>query len=308
MRYKALLIFVIVITSILTVPVHATVTIEPLRSGTIQTKIALSYYQNLTKFPTQTRTVDDTTDPSLKSTFAKSLKDAQTASQLTQVNVQVRSSDYWLNVTASLDIANVTTIRGDLLNASTTWKAFHVDADLRAGDFSYNTVGGRYLRPVYDYYINASRFVSRPNATITGVTFLSNQTSLGGNPAANLAGNLTLLDLRPLNVPLDQWGYRYNLENHTTTWRYSPLPLILASIKVSNPSGRTVTLISNFSYDATIIVTGFGRAKGNNVLVDIGSGQREVVMLIVVILSVAVAIWAQILYRRRRKKAIMGRR
>jgi hypothetical protein len=240
--------------------------------------------------------------------FSKSLRDAQPASQLSQVNVQVRSSDYWLNVTASLDIVNVTTIRGDILNASTTWKAFHVDADLRAGDVSYNTVGRRYLRPVYDYYINASRFVSRPNAVITGVTFLSNQTSIGGNQAANQAGNITLLDLRGLNVPLGQWEYRYNLENDTTTWRYSPPPAVISSIKVSRPTGGTVTLISSFSYDAIIIVTGLARAKGNNVLVDIGSGQREVIMLVVVILSVAVAIWAQILYRRRRKNAIMGRR
>lgn len=308
MRYKAILIFVIVTVSMFVVPVHAASVTIDVRSGALQSRMVLSFYQNMTRLPSQTSTIDGTADPLLMASFAKSLKNAQSISQLSQVNVQVRSSDYWLNVSASLGVANVTTVRGDILNASTTWKAFHVDADLRAGDISYNTIGSRYLRPVFNYYINASRFVSRPNATITGVTFLSNQTSIGGNQAANQAGNITLFDLRPLNVSLDQWRYNYTFENDTTTWRYSPPTTVVSSIKISRPLNKTFTLVSNFAYDATIVVTGLARSKGNNVLVDIGSGQREVVMLCVIIVSVAAAIWAQILYRRRRKKVILGRR
>ena len=80
-----------------------------------------------------------------------------------------------------------------------TWRRFNVSTDLRSGNFSYNTVGSVYLRPVVDYYVNASKFENNPNATIKGVNFFLNQTRVvAGSAEANNVGNFTMLDFRPL--------------------------------------------------------------------------------------------------------------
>jgi hypothetical protein len=311
MRFQVILLFVIILGSTFIIPVKAagvTITLE--QDGTIQSRMVLSFHQNMTQLPTRTSTIDSNTDSSLMANFTKSLTQTQPSPKLSHVVIQVVSSADWLNATASMSLSGVSTFQGDIMNASTTWKAFHVDADLQADSLSYNTVGRRYIRPVYNYYVNASRFVSRPNAIITGVTFFSNQTSIGGLQAANQAGNLTLFDFRSLNATLDQWTYRYNLENNTSTWRFSPPPAIISSIKYSRGLNKTSTILMfcNYWFDSEILVTGLARSKGNNVLVDVGSGRSELVMTALVIVSIAAAVWIQVLYRRRRKKTILGRR
>lgn len=308
MRAQVILLFIIILGSTLIIPVKAAGVTITIQDGTIQSKMVLSFHQNMTQLPTRTSTVDSNTDPSLMTNFAQSLSQTQPSPKLSKVVIQVVSTANWLNVTAFMSLSDVTTLQGDIMNASTTWKAFHVDADLQADTLSYNTVGKRYIRPVYNYYVNASRFIGRPNSTITGVTFFSNQTSIGGPQAANQAGNLTLFDFRPLNTTLDQWKYQYNLENDTSTWRFSPAPAIISSIKYSRGLNRTSTIFCNYQFDSEIVVIGLARSKGNNVLVDAGSGRSELVMTALVIVSIAAAIWVQLLYRRRRKKTILGRR
>ena len=306
MHHKGTLILLIIMGSLFIAPVQSANVTITIHSGTIESRMALSFNQNMTQLPSQSNTIDGATDASLMTNFNKSLRDTQ-PSKLSNVRIQVASNNNWLNATVSLTISGATSQQGDIMNASTTWKAFHVDADLRVDNLSYNTVGSRYLRSVYDYYVNASRFIGRRNSIITGVTFFDNQTSIGGNQAANQAGNLTLFDFRPLNASLDRWQYRYNLENDTTTWNYSPPATNLYSIRVTVGLNRTFTIFSNYVYDAEIIASGLARSKGNNVLADVGSGQMELTMTAVVIATIAAAIWAQILYRRRRKKAILKR-
>jgi hypothetical protein len=107
---------------------------------------------------------------------------------------------------------------------------------------------------------------------------------------------------------LKQWDYKYNLENDTTTWRYSPAPIITSSIKVTKGLNSTSTIIADYGYRAEIVVTGLARSQGDGVVVDVGSGNKELIMTGIVILAIVVAIWIQFLYRARRKRAILGRR
>ncbi|MGA3405912.1 MAG: hypothetical protein ABSD49_09295 [Candidatus Bathyarchaeia archaeon] len=279
-----------------------------IRNGTIASEMVLSVHQNMTQFPTQITKLDGATDSSLMGNFTKALRNADPSATLSQLTLTISSSANWMNVTASIDISGVTAQSGDITNTTTTWRSYYVDADLRAGNLSFNTVGSRYLRPVYDYYENATRYIGKPNATINGITFLSNDTSIGGDQAANQAGNLTLFDFKPLNVSLNQWDYKYNLENNTTTWRYSPAPIITSSIKVTKGLNSTSTIIADYGYRAEIVVTGLARSQGDGVVVDVGSGNKELIMTGIVILAIVVAIWIQFLYRARRKRAILGRR
>lgn len=307
MRFKVILIFIVVFGSMCIVPVHASDVTISIRNGAIESKIVLSFHQNMTQFPEAGVKLDGLTDTSLMSNFTAALRRLDALAEVTQVTVAVASNTTWLNVTASMSVAAVATHEGDMVNATTAWKSFHVDADMRAGNLSYNAVGRRYLRPVFDFYINATRFVGRPNATITGVSFFDNATSISGPQAGNEAGNITLFDFRPLNATLDQWTTKYNLENNTTTWRYSPPPMLMSSIKITR-GNETSRISANYAYDAEIIVTGLARSKGDYVLLDVGSGQNELIMAAIVILTIAIAAWTQLLYRGKRKRAMLGRR
>ena len=308
MRFKAILVFVIILGSLLA-PVHASQVTMTISNGTIGSKMTLTFHQNMTQLPSRTATLDGTTDPVLKDSFTKALQAADPSAAVSRVAVNISSTASWLNITASVDISGVTVQTGDILNTTTTWKSYYVDNDLRSGNVSFNTVGNRYLRPIYDYYVNATRSVGKPNATITGVSFFSNNnTAIAGEEAANQAGNLTLLDFRPLNVSLNQWNYTYNLQNDTTNWRLTPAPIISSSIKFTKGLNNTSVIIAGYSYSAEVVVAGLARSHGDEVLVDVGSGTRELVMAGVVTLTIILAICIQVLYRARRKRAALGRR
>jgi hypothetical protein len=308
MRYKAALIFIIVIGSLIAVPVHASQVTLTIRNGIIGSTLTLSFHQNMTKLPDTTATLDGATDSTLMSSFTNALRAADPLAAASHLTVAVSSGANWLNVTASVDVSGVTVQNGNIMNTTTAWKSFHIDNDLRFGNLSFNTVGSRYLRPIYDYYVNATRYIGRPNATINGVTFFSNNTSVAGDQAANQAGNLTLFDFRPLNVSLNQWNYTYNLQNDTTTWRYSPAPIISSSIKVIRGLNSTSTIFADYGYSAEVVATGLARSVGDCALVDVGSGNRELIMAGLVVLAIIVAAWIQIYYRARRKRAVLGRR
>ena len=68
-------------------------------------------------------------------------------------------------------------------------------------------------------------------------------------------------------------------------------PAIISSIKYSRGLNKTSTIFCNYWFDSEIIVNGLARSKGNNVLVDVGSGRSELVMTALVIVSIAAAIW-----------------
>ena len=307
MRFKIILIFIIVFASACIVPAHGSDVTMTIRNGTIESKMALSFHQNMTQFQNTTVRLDGSTDTSLMGNLTAALRRIDASTEVRQVTVAVVSNTTWLNVTASMELAAVAAREGDLVNVTTVWKSFHLDADMRAENLSYNTVGRRYLRPVFDFYINATSFVGRPNATITGVSFFVNGTSISGTQAGNEAGNLTLFDFRPLNATLDQWAAKYNLENNTTTWRYFPAPMLNSSIKITR-GNETSRIFANYAYDAEISVTGLARSTGDYVLVDVGSGQNELIMAAIAIVTIVVAAWTQILYMRRRRRAMLGRR
>jgi hypothetical protein len=297
----------LVLSSLIAVPVSAaniTLTVE---KDNVQTRMVLSVYQNMTAFPKQIATVTKS-DVSFNS-FSEAIRVLNPSVTLSDLTINLSSATNWLNLSITMTVPGVAERHGDVSSLNMSWKAFNVPADLQTGNLTYNQIGKRYFRPVYVYYANASRFVSRPNATITGVSFFVNDTqAVSATTATNSAGNATILDFRPLSLTVDRWTRTYNLSNNTTTWRYNPSPLIANSIKIQQ-GNNTKQLVSRYNYNAEVIVSGLARANGDMLQVDVGGGVREWVMAGIVVLAIVAAVAVHILFRSRKKKlAKMGRR
>jgi hypothetical protein len=151
------------------------------------------------------------------------------------------------------------------------------------------------------HYANVSRFVSLPNATITGVTFFVNGTSVGAPAAQDYVGNFTTLNFGALNPDLADWNRTYTLTNNTTTWRSIPSSLLNFDMRISRKN-NTSDYIATYGYNAAISVSGVGRTQGNAILVDVGTGQTEWVMAAIVVLALASAITVQLLFRSKKKR------
>ena len=239
--------------------------------------------------------------------FTAALKKVAGSASFSALTVGVSSNPTWLNLTITTNVAGMTDRRGDVATANMTWRSFNVSSDLRANGLSYNNVGDRYLRPVVVFYQNASAFETRPNATIKAVTFFVDGISVPGNVAANSVGNFTVLDFSSLNAPLAQWNQTYSLSNNTSSWRYTPTPLINASLLVQRLN-KTFTISATCAYSAEITASGLVQTQGEVLLVDIGNGFDEWIMLGIVVLALVLASIVQIVYARRRKATRLGRR
>ncbi len=308
MRVKAYIIFLVTITSLFIIPVHGTGVTISTQNGQFQTKMILSLHQNITTLPTTTLSLDASQDSSLRSAFANALQQADPSAQLSGLTLQITSTNDWLNVTATMGVSGVSTLNGDVASFNSTWKSFDVATDLSAQNLSYNTVGRVYFRPAVEYYVNASDYELKPNATITAVTFFANETSVPGYRLADQVGNFTLFDFSPLNVPLEQWNRTYNIPNDTTSWRYTPAEALAVSVSGTRGLNNTFQIFANYGYNAEIVLPGLGQGSGNTLLVDVGSGHREEVMVGAVIFFIAVAVGVQMLFRSKKRKMILGRR
>ncbi len=301
MRPTAIIILLMITLSVIIAPVSSSDVTITVDQQQVRAKFVLSFHQNVTQLPNQTSTLDIASDANLSSSLNGALKSVDPAASTSDLSLKVESNPTWLNLTGAMTVLGVSKRQGDVLAVNTTWRTFNVSSDVRAGNLSYNAVGTRYLLPVVKYYVNASRFVSRPNATITGVIFFVNNTSVGPRPTENYVGNFTLLDFRALAVPLGGWTKTYSLSNNTTTWRYSPSTRMDLSIGVQHLN-VTTNFIASFAYSAEITISGMTRVQGDTLLVDVGTGQKEQIMTGIVVLAIALAIIAQLVFRARKKK------
>ena len=307
MRAIAPLILILIVISVCAAPASAadvTITVDKQQ---VQAKMILSLHQNITKFPNLATSVDASNDAKLSSAISAALKGADQSASFSALSANVRSNGTWLNLTVGITLAGVSERRGEVANVNMTWKAFNTTADLRADNFSYNTVGSRYFRPVAEFYQNASQFETEPNATIKAVTFFVNETSVPPITLTNQVGNFTILDFRSLDVPLAQWNRTYNLSNNTTTWRYSPGTILNDSIRAQELN-KTFTLFSYYALGAMITVQGLALARGDVLQTNVGTGEQEWIMVGIVLVAVLAVVFVQVAFRRQRKALRLGRR
>ncbi len=301
MRPIAIITLAIFLMSTLYVPASASNVTVNIQGQQVHTSISLSLVQNITALPNITTTVDSTSQSNLSTAFDQALSHANPNAASSGLSVGITSTKASLNLTCTLDVTGVSQRNGDIVSVNMTWLPFNVTSDLRAENFSYNTIGSRYFRPAVAYYANASRLVGSPNATINGVTFFVNGTSFNPTQAQDYVGNFTMLDFGYLSPTLNQWNRTYTLTNNTTTWRYSPPQLFNFDMRIQRKN-VTADYVASYGYSAMISVSGLSRAQGNTILVSVGTGGMEWIMAALVILAVFAAVSVQVLYRNRRKR------
>jgi hypothetical protein len=301
MRAIAIIILTIFIASTLCVPTSASEMSVTVQGEQVHARFDLSLVQNVTGLPTLTTTVGSGSQSNLSAAFTQALKNADPRANPSGISFGITSTKQMLNLTGAMDISGVSARRGDILAVNTTWLTFDVTSDLRAQNFSFNTIGSRYLRPTVAFYANASRFVGRPNSTITGVTIFVNRTSISPQTAESYVGNFTMLNFGALSPILEQWNRTYTFANNTTTWRYSPPVLLSFDMRIQRKN-VTTDYTAAYGYSALISVSGVGRGRGHTILVDVGTGQTESVMAALVILVVVSAVGIQVMFRNRKKK------
>jgi len=306
LRPAAILILFVMMASLFVLPAYAsdvTITIE---NQQVQAKLTLSLQQNITRLPVQSNTLNMASNDELSSAFTKALANASSGAAPSGLMLNLESVGMWLNISATMMVSGVSVRNKDMLSANMTWKDFEISSNLRAGNLSYNTVGSQYLRPVAEFYSNASRFVGRPNSTITGVNFFVNGTSVSGPVAENYVGNFTVLDFRALSTPIEYWTRTYTLSNNTTTWRYTPPQLLDITIGVERLN-VTKSYFAHYGYEAEITVQGIARANGDTLLLDVSTGEKEWVMAGLIALTIVLAIVAQLSFRAKKKSIKLGR-
>jgi hypothetical protein len=302
----AIIILLLIAVSMLVVPATASNVAITVENQQVKAEYILSLQQNVTKIPDLTTSVSMASDEKLSSAFANALKVNNQTATPSNLTVNVESKGGWLNLTTSMTVTGVTVRRGDVLAVDMAWKAFNVSTNLQAGNLSYNTVGKTYLLPVTSFYANASRSLGHPNATFTGISFFVNSTAVSSQTAENYVGNFTVFDFRALQPSIDGWPRTYSVTNDTTAWRFARTSLLDFSIAAQH-ANQTTRLFAKYGYDAEVSVSGLARTQGNTVLVDVGTGRRELAMAGIVAITVIVAIAAQFMYRAKKKKFVRAR-
>jgi hypothetical protein len=274
----------------------------------VHAQYSLSVIQNVTALPNVSGTVDANSGSNASATFTQAMRTIEPSATPSNLQIDFASKGRNLTLTCSMDVEGVSQVNGDILTVNMTWLSFNVSSDVRAQNLSLNTIGKTYFRSVVAYYANASSFIGRPNATITGVTFFVNGTSVGSPAAENYAGNFTTLNFGSISTDISQWNRTYTLTNNTTTWRYFPSELLNFDMRISRKANVTTDYTAKYGYNVTLSVPGVGRTKGDALVIDVGSGQTEWVMVAIVILLVFSAICVQLLLRGRRKRTVKFQR
>lgn len=301
MRHIAIVILIIFAASVFSAPVYASNLSVSVQGQQVHTNFSIYLHQNVTTLPTETTTIDASSDTNLATAFTQALRSVYPTAAPSGLTVRVDSSGGGLNLTGSMDVSGVSNRTGDIVTANMTWLPFYVTSDLKAGNLSYNDVGSHYFRSVVVHYANISATVGRPNATITGVSFFVNASAVGPPSAENYVGNFTMLDFRSLNPSLGQWIENYTLNNDTTAWRYPPSMPLNFDMKIQRKN-VTTDYVATLEYSAEITVPGVGRVQGNAVLLDVGTGVKEWVMAGIVVIAIVAAVAIQLLLRSRKKK------
>jgi hypothetical protein len=271
----------------------------------------INAWQNITSFPTSS-VYPEKLNYSLTSGDLQSLTNAlQSAiqarvstAQITQPNVRIISSNstgtncspicprQWLNVTVDFQVKEVPSVNNNLASYDLSWKAIRLGDDLKVAGVSYNQIGSRYLASALAPIINTRPGPGRTIAVAVGTTIVS------GLTLQALTTNLVLLDMSPLNIPLENWTYSRDIISQSQTWA-SPVNGGFKSqvdLRISEP-GSTVDFVYSADAQVSGVVTAplNTYARGDTLYSETSGGVYETIAFSVILATLAVLIGTVIL-------------
>jgi hypothetical protein len=279
---------------------HASSVNYAIHDGKVSVELSLQVYENATAIPIVSEKFTDAAAQNLSSAIENSLKSKADNISISSLSGELRSGSDWINVSIRFDVTGVASQSGNLLNVNCSWVRFKVPDDLRLGNVSYNLIGGTYIKPMFEKYVD---FAKAPlNETIQSVMYLTGQVDTEGPLAAESAGNMILLDFSNILPPIANWENTYDVTSSSTVWSYDLAPPEDLTMTVVPIEGAQFTAHAFYKYNATLSVAGLAQAQADIIGIDVSSGLEPLLMFVMVLVTFVIALGASWTYRSRRKQ------
>ncbi|MBS7626215.1 hypothetical protein KEJ51_04135 [Candidatus Bathyarchaeota archaeon] len=218
------------------------------------------------------------------------LKDYPTR-EISNVSIMITSNNVWLNLTIQFNLKGAIRIDRDVKRVDLSWISFKVKEDLRANNISYNLVGQKYLQPFMRSFSNESE-----------VKYYSPiYTPVDSKLAANIAGNITSIDLTSIESKVSSWVREFDADSKTTIWKTVVGKLIdlRAEVKSGNVSRNFYCYTES---NARVSINGYGVAIDGTLLVETSQNTQATLMLMTIVglASITSAVYCYEIKLRRR--------
>lgn len=279
---------------------HASSVNYTIHDGKVSVELSLQVYENATAIPIVSEKFTGAAAQNLSSAIEKSFKSTAENISISSLSGELRSGSDWINVSIRFDVNGVASQSGNLFNINCSWVRFKVSDDLRLGNVSYNLIGGTYIKPIFEKYVD---FAKAPlNETIQTVRYLTGQGDTEGPLAVESAGNMVLLDFGNIVPPVANWEKTYNFTRSSTVWSYDLAPPEDLTMTVVPIEGTQFTTHAFYKYNATLSVAGLAQAQADVIRIDVSSGLEPLLMFVIVLVTFVIAVGASWTYRSRRKQ------
>ncbi len=271
--------------------------------GEVTVIIESKLFQNITKFPEIDTDIAGSELEKAQSAFVEALKkETQNPLEISSLSIYVKSSDYWLNVSASFELDGVSSLNNEVISTDLSWMPFKIQSDLKVGNLSYNLVGEEYLRPaIYD--IANQSVTSHEMANQSNVNFFSPYyTPITTSMALNIAGNVSTFDLKPVSTNFTSWHKYFDKNSFTTSWNFpvrKTLELRIQTINENTSDIREGAAFYSFTEtSATISIPGHGVIVDKSVIYETTSNRYPIIMISVFVGLIAVVLVARYVGKR----------
>src|SRR3989304_3922168 len=119
------------------VPASASEVMMSFEQGNSRINLVLSLHQNITSFPNQAVSLNGAQALEATSAITNAMRKTHSGATLSDFIMNLKSSESWLNLTATMVVSGISQRQGDVSTFNATWKAYNVSADMQASNFSY---------------------------------------------------------------------------------------------------------------------------------------------------------------------------